>query len=85
MEKLDQASLRAAIQKELGSAGLDVLGGRTVGWEVAAAYLGIVPGTLRHWVSKRRVPFLKVGRKTRFRIRDLDDHLNRNMFPAQTD
>ncbi len=32
----------------------------------AAAYLGCTPDTLRVWTSRRRVPFVKVGRLTRF-------------------
>ena len=41
----------------------------------AADYLGCAPGTLRNWTSKRRVPYRKVGRLTRFLKRDLDDWL----------
>ena len=42
----------------------------------AATYLGCTPDTLRVWVSKRRVPFIKVGRLTRFRRTDLDAWLD---------
>ena len=31
---------------------------------------------MRSWVSRRRVPFIKVGRLVRFRIRDLDRFLD---------
>ncbi len=48
----------------------------------AAAYLGCTPNTLRVWVSKRRVPFVKVGRLTRFRKKDLDEYLERNLVPV---
>lgn len=48
----------------------------------AAAYLGCTPGTLRIWTSKRRVPFIKVGRLTRFRQADLDRWLEANAVPA---
>ena len=43
-------------------------------WDIisAASYLGCTPGTLRVWVSQRRVPFVKVGRLTRFLREDLD-------------
>ncbi|MDA0747861.1 MAG: helix-turn-helix domain-containing protein [bacterium] len=50
--------------------------GRTWGADEAAAYLGCTTGTLRVWCSRRRVPFLKVGRLTRFRKRDLDQWLD---------
>ena len=48
----------------------------------AAAYLGCTPDTLRVWVSKRKVPFVKVGRLTRFLKRDLDEYLEHNRVPA---
>ena len=37
-----------------------------------ANYLGCTPGTLRGWVCRRRVPFLRVRRLVRFRKSDLD-------------
>ena len=49
----------------------------------AAAYLGCTPDTLRVWVSKRRVPFVKVGRLTRFLRRDLDEWLEQNRVLAE--
>ena len=42
----------------------------------AAAYLGCTPDTLRVWVSKRMIPFLKVNALTRFRKSDLDAWMN---------
>ena len=48
---------------------------RTWGFEEAAEYIGCTPLTLRVWTSKRRVPFCKVGRLTRFRKADLDKYL----------
>ena len=66
---------------------------RTVKWahsetgtwsnDEAAAYLGCTPDTLRIWTSKRRVPFVKIGRLTRFRKRDLDEYIQANVVPAQ--
>lgn len=55
---------------------------RTWGFEEAAEYLGCTPLTLRVWTSKRRVPFCKVGRLTRFMKRDLDAHLERQRVPV---
>ena len=46
------------------------------GIEEAAAYIGCEPGTLRVWVSRRKVPHLKVGRLVRFRRKDLDKWLD---------
>ena len=42
----------------------------------AARYLGCTEGTLRQWTSRRRVPFVKIGRLTRFRQRDLDEWID---------
>ncbi len=47
-------------------------------YEEAAAYLGCSPLTLRTWVSKRQIPFVKVGRLVRFRKPDLDSYLEEN-------
>ena len=44
----------------------------------ASIYMGISPNTLYQWVSQRRFPFVKVGRLTRFDIRQLDAWIERN-------
>ena len=54
----------------------------TWGNDEAAVYLGCSPATLRVWVSKRRVPFIRVGRLVRFRRRDLDEFLEKNRVPT---
>lgn len=54
----------------------------TLGNNEAAQILGCTPGTLRVWVSKRKVPFIKVGRLVRFRMKDLDEFLEQNAVPA---
>ena len=52
----------------------------------AADYIGCTPDTLRVWVSKRKVPFTKVGRLTRFRQEDLDEWLaGRTVRPAEVE
>lgn len=40
----------------------------------AAAYLGIAPKTLEQWRSNRQqhVPYLKIGGRVRYRLKDLD-------------
>jgi excisionase family DNA binding protein len=42
-------------------------------WSVAQVcdYLGSTPNTIRVWCSKRRIPYVKVGRKVRFIPADL--------------
>ena len=34
--------------------------------------IGIKPNTIYHWVSQRRVPFVKVGGRTKFDILEID-------------
>ena len=46
----------------------------------AAQFLGCAPGTLRNWVSEKRVPFIKVGRLVRFRRCDLTQWLDANLY-----
>ena len=41
----------------------------------AATYLGIELGTLRNWVSQRRIPFVRRGRVVRLHERELDEWL----------
>jgi excisionase family DNA binding protein len=41
----------------------------------AAQYLGVSPGTLRNWLSMRRLEFVKVGRLTRVSQVALDRHI----------
>ncbi len=48
----------------------------------AAAYLGCKESTLRVWVSRRRVPHIKVGALCRFRTQDLDGWLEERTVPA---
>ena len=50
--------------------------------EQAAEYLGCKPSTLKVWTCRRRVPFVKVGRLTRFRVGALDRWLEANRVPA---
>jgi len=38
----------------------------------AAEYLGVTKGTLYVWACRRKVPFVKIGRLTKFDLRDLD-------------
>ncbi len=37
---------------------------RRVGYSVCAAYIGVKQGTLRAWVSRRKVPHLRLGPQT---------------------
>ena len=41
-------------------------------------YLGTPVGTLYQWVSQRRIPFVKLGRSTRFDIEKIQKWINEN-------
>ena len=43
--------------------------------EAGAAYLGISAGTLRNWLSMRRLEYVKVGRLTRIAQTTLDRYI----------
>jgi excisionase family DNA binding protein len=48
----------------------------------AANYLGLKAGTLRNWLSAKRLPFVKVGRLTRLRRAALDDYIEQHTIRA---
>jgi len=53
----------------------------------AAQYLGVSPGTLGNWASTnfRRVPYIKIGRRVRYRLRDLEQFVEANLVnPVET-
>lgn len=47
----------------------------------AAGYLGVSPGTLANWQSTgfRKVPHVKIGKRVRYRISDLDRFILSNL------
>jgi excisionase family DNA binding protein len=45
----------------------------------AATYLRISLGTLRHWVCRRKIQFIKIGRSVRFRKAHLDRFISENL------
>jgi excisionase family DNA binding protein len=51
--------------------------------EDAAAYLGLSPGTLRNWISMRRIDYVKVGRLTRISVVTLDRYIAANTVRAE--
>ncbi len=50
----------------------------------AAQILGISPFSLRGKVSRREVPFIKIGRRTLFSPSDLKAFIDRNKFEPRT-
>ena len=57
----------------------------TWGAEETAAFLGCTTGTLRVWVSQRRVPHYKVGGLVRFLRDDLEGFLQSCHVPISDD
>ena len=53
--------------------------------EEAADYLGISTGTMRNWLSMRRVEYVKVGRLTRVSQNALDHYIAANTVRAEVD
>lgn len=50
----------------------------------AAEFLGIAGGTIYHWVSEKRIPFVRISaRCIRFRRRDLESWLSARLVEAQ--
>jgi excisionase family DNA binding protein len=48
----------------------------------AAEYLGMTPNAVRMMVQKRDIPHIRVGRRVRFDIRDLDAHMRARRIEA---
>lgn len=50
--------------------------------EELAGALGLAPQTIRNWVAMRKIPFLRVGGKTRFRRQSIEAWLERKEFKS---
>ena len=58
---------------------------RIVSIEELSDYLGTPKGTLYHWVSQRKIPYVKLGRSTRFDMQEIDVWLrNRSFVPENS-
>ena len=51
----------------------------------AADYLGISQGTLRNWLSMRRLAYVKIGRLTKLSQDTLDRHIAEHTVEAVID
>ena len=49
-----------------------------------AVYLKVSPGTLRHWVMRERIPFIKVGSNVRFAKKQIEAWLESNAYTPRT-
>ncbi len=52
----------------------------------AASYLGIRPATLAVWACTKRykLPFVKIGRRSMYRLSDLDAFIESNVVGGET-
>ena len=50
-----------------------------MGVEEGAEYIGVRPSTMRSWILKKRIPYLKIGRRVLLRRADLDALLDRSL------
>ena len=48
-----------------------------------SAWLNIKPSTLRKWVCRKKIPYLKIGGSVRFRKTDIDYWLNLNKSSSE--
>lgn len=53
--------------------------------EGAAAFLGLKPSTLRAYVLRRRIPYVKIGRAVRIKTSDLEKVVEAGTVPAKQD
>ena len=49
----------------------------------ASEYLGVKENTLYCWVSQKKIPYVKLGRKTLFDIEDLNRFIEENKVKAE--
>jgi excisionase family DNA binding protein len=50
--------------------------------EESAAFVKLKPSTLRDWILRRRIPFVKLGRRVFLRRQDLESLIERSVVPA---
>jgi len=55
-----------------------MLSKRLLNVKEAARLLNISPNTLYSWVSQKRIPFVKLGRKTGFDPKDLEEWIEKH-------
>lgn len=57
--------------------------------EELAEYIAVPKGTIYNWISQRKLPFVKIGRRVKFDIKDIDEWIEskkiiNNMGKART-
>ena len=87
MEQAFARNRQGAIRATLIAGGrnrvqMDIRRQRWLKSQEAAELLGISIWTLRHWVSERKITFVKKGRMVRFREEDLERFMNSGLVRA---
>ena len=54
-------------------------------YDEAARILRISESTLRKWTAARKIAFVRVGGRVRFRHQELDDYINSHIVRPETD
>jgi excisionase family DNA binding protein len=49
----------------------------------AAVMLGISKWTLESWKAKRKIPFVRMGKRTLFSVSDLETFIEQNKVPTR--
>lgn len=50
--------------------------------EELAGALGLAPKTVRNWVARRQIPFVRIGKRTRFRRQSIEAWLEQQEFKS---
>lgn len=51
----------------------------------SAAFLKLKSSTVRDWILRRRIPFVKLGRRVFLRRNDLELLINQSVVPAKSE
>ena len=51
--------------------------------EEAAAFCHVKPATIRSWILKSQVPYVKLGRRVFLRRKDLEEFIASSVVPAR--
>jgi len=51
-----------------------------VGKRIVAKHLGVTPRTIDSWMKRGLLPYIRVGRNVRFKLRDVDDSVRQSMY-----
>ena len=45
--------------------------------------IGLKPNTIYHWVSQRRIPFVRLGGRTKFDIEEIDNWIKESSIACK--